>query len=213
MSDPAKKIRLLMELRRAGITDTNVLSAIEKVPREVFVPEALQDRAYDDTALPIARGQTISQPYVVAYMTAALEVTSRMRVLEIGTGSGYQAAVLSHLARRVFTVERQRDLLVGAEEIFAELRLSNITSRYGDGFKGWPEAAPFDRIIVTAAAREIPQSLVDQLSDDGGILIVPVGPSGRQSVMKISKSGDDIETEALLPVRFVPMLKGTESGH
>ena len=213
MSDPAKKIRLLMELRRAGITDTNVLSAIEKVPREAFVPEALQDRAYDDTALPIARGQTISQPYVVAYMTAALEVTNRMRVLEIGTGSGYQAAVLSHLARRVFTVERQRDLLVGAEEIFAELRLSNITSRYGDGFKGWPEAAPFDRIIVTAAAREIPQTLVDQLSDDGGVLIVPVGPSGRQSVLKVTKHDHEIETESLLPVRFVPMLEGTESGH
>ena len=144
MSEPANKIRLLMELRRAGITDTDVLSAIERVPREVFIPEAFQDRAYEDTALPIARGQTISQPYVVAYMTAALQVTKRMRVLEIGTGSGYQAAVLSHLARRVFTIERQRDLLIEAEKLFERLRLTNITVRYGDGFKGWPEAAPFD---------------------------------------------------------------------
>ncbi|MFN3232221.1 MAG: protein-L-isoaspartate(D-aspartate) O-methyltransferase [Alphaproteobacteria bacterium] len=211
MSEPANKIRLLMELRRAGITDTEVLSAIERVPREAFIPEAFQDRAYEDTALPIARGQTISQPYVVAYMTAALEVKSRMRVLEIGTGSGYQAAVLSHLARRVFTIERQRDLLIEAEKLFERLRLTNITVRYGDGFKGWPEAAPFDRIIVTAAAPEIPSALVDQLGDEGGIMIVPVGASGNQTVLKLVKNGEQVETQSLLPVRFVPMLKGTES--
>ncbi len=211
MSEPANKIRLLMDLRRAGITDTNVLSAIERVPREAFIPTAFQDRAYEDTALPIASGQTISQPYVVAFMTAALELGPRMRVLEIGTGSGYQAAVLSYLARRVFTIERQRDLLIAAEPLFERLRLTNISARYGDGFKGWPEAAPFDRIIVTAAAPEVPQILIDQLSDEGGILIVPVGSSGNQTVMKVRRTGEAVETESLLPVRFVPMLKGTES--
>ena len=210
MTDEAKKIRLVMDLRRAGIADTNVLGAIERVPRDLFVPDTFRDRAYEDTALPIACGQTISQPYVVAFMSMALDVTRRMRVLEIGTGSGYQAAVLAHLCRRVYTIERQRDLIAEAEKRFDAVGLTNITARYGDGFKGWPEAAPFDRIIVTAAARDIPQTLVDQLSDDGGIMIVPVGPSGNQTVMKVTRTGDGIETEDLMPVRFVPMLPGTE---
>ena len=209
MTDEAKKIRLVMDLRRAGISDTDVLGAIERVPRDLFVPETFQDRAYEDTALPIACGQTISQPYVVAFMSMALEVGKRMWVLEIGTGSGYQAAVLAHLCRRVYTIERQRDLIADAERRFEALKLSNITARFGDGFKGWPEAAPFDRIIVTAAAREMPQNLLDQLAEDG-IMIVPVGPSGNQTVMKVVRRGEEIETEALMPVRFVPMLSGTE---
>jgi protein-L-isoaspartate(D-aspartate) O-methyltransferase len=210
MADEARKIRLVMELRRAGITDTAVLSAIERVPRDVFVPDSFRNRAYEDTALPIACGQTISQPYVVAFMTMSLQLQKRQRVLEIGTGSGYQAAVLAHLCRRVYTIERQRDLIAAAEKRFEALKLTNITVRYGDGFKGWPEAAPFERIIVTAAAREIPQTLLDQLSE-GGIMIIPVGPAGNQQVTRVTKTADGIETETLLPVRFVPMLTGTES--
>ncbi|MEN3950444.1 protein-L-isoaspartate(D-aspartate) O-methyltransferase [Iodidimonas sp. SYSU 1G8] len=209
MTDEARKIRLLMELRRAGINDTDVLSAIERVPRDLFVPDAFRDRAYEDTALPIACGQTISQPYVVAFMTAALQLTRRMLVLEIGTGSGYQTAVLSPLVRRVYTIERQRDLMIESSAKFKQLRLTNVVTRFGDGFKGWPEVAPFDRIIVTAAARDMPQNLVNQLSD-GGMMIIPVGPSGNQTIMKVTRRGDAIDTAPLMPTRFVPMLGGTE---
>ncbi len=209
MIDESRKIRLLMELRREGIIDTKVLSAMEKVPREDFVMASMADRAYENKALPIASGQTISQPYVVAFMSAELECT-RKRVLEIGTGSGYQAAVLSHLCRRVYTMERHRPLMEIARETIDRLGITNISMRYADGFKGWPQAAPFDRILVTAAAPEIPQVLLDQLSDEGGIMVIPVGPAGDQQVLKLTKNGDDITTEELIPVRFVPMLKGTE---
>jgi protein-L-isoaspartate(D-aspartate) O-methyltransferase len=207
--DPSKKIRLLMELRRAGINDTAVLSAVEKVPRDLFVPDAFRDRAYEDTALPIACGQTISQPYVVAFMTAALEVQRRMLVLEIGTGSGYQTAVLSPLVRRVYTIERQRDLLGEANARFKQLGLTNVVTRFGDGFKGWPEVAPFDRIIGTAAAPVVPMNLVRQLSE-GGMMIIPVGLSGNQTITKVIRRGDSYEASPLMPVRFVPMLDGTE---
>jgi protein-L-isoaspartate(D-aspartate) O-methyltransferase len=210
VSDNAKKIRLVMELRRAGINDTDVLSSIERVPRDLFVPETFRDRAYEDTALPIPCGQTISQPYVVAFMTAALQLRRRMLVLEIGTGCGYQTAVLSPLVRRVYTIERQRELLVEATARFKQLNLTNVVTRFGDGFKGWPEVAPVDRIIVTAAAPEIPQVLVDQLAD-GGMMIIPVGPSGNQTILRVTKHGDKISSEPLMPVRFVPMLGGTES--
>ena len=210
MIDDSRKIRLLMELRAEGIHNTDVLSAIEKVPRDAFVLPDMVDRAYENTALPIASGQTISQPYVVAFMTEALDC-KRKRVLEIGTGSGYQAAVLSQLARRVYTMERHRPLMEIAREVIDRIGITNIQMRYGDGFKGWPEAAPFDRIMVTAAAPEVPQSLLDQLSDEGGIMIIPVGPSGSQQVLKITKNGDDILREEILPVRFVPMLSGTEA--
>ena len=209
MYDPSKKIRLLMELRRAGINDTAVLSAIEKVPRDLFVPDAFRDRAYEDTALPIACGQTISQPYVVAFMTAALEVQRRMLVLEIGTGSGYQTAVLSPLVRRVYTIKRQRDLLGEASARFKQLGLTNVVTRFGDGFKGWPEVAPFDRIIGTAAAPVVPMNLVRQLSE-GGMMIIPVGLSGNQTITKVIRRGDSYEASPLMPVRFVPMLDGTE---
>lgn len=205
----SRKIRLIMELRHAGISDTSVLSAIERIPREKYVPETFEDRAYEDSALPIACGQTISQPFVVAFMTGALKPGERMTVLEIGTGSGYQAAVLSQIFRRVYTMERHRSLLQHAEEVFAEQGITNITSRYGDGYKGWPEAAPFDRIIVTAAAPEVPPALIDQLAD-GGILVVPVGGQDGQEIVRLTKHGDEVEREILLPVRFVPMLQGTE---
>ncbi len=209
MYDPSNKIRLLMELRRAGIGDTAVLSAVEGVPRDLFVPDAFRDRAYDDTALPIACGQTISQPYVVAFMTQALELQRRMLVLEIGTGSGYQTAVLSPLVRRVYTIERQRDLLKAASDRFRELKLSNVVTRFGDGFKGWPEVAPFDRIIGTAAAPVVPMNLVKQLTE-GGMMIIPVGLSGNQTITRVIRRGDSFESSPLMPVRFVPMLDGTE---
>ena len=204
----ARKIRLIMELRREGITDNRVLSAVERVPREHFVLPSFHDQAYENTALPIGHGQTISQPAVVAYMTQALEVGDRMKVLEIGTGCGYQAAVLSRLCRRVYTIERYRVLLREAETRFATLRLHNITTRWGDGGEGWAEQAPFDRIIVTAAAKELPQALVDQLAV-GGIMIAPVGANTYdQNLVRCRRTEDDCTYETLWPVRFVPMIGG-----
>ena len=179
MSYEAPKIRLIMDLRRQGITDKGVLSAVERVPREMFVPEAMRTEAYENIPLPISQGQTISQPFIVAYMTQALCLGERNRILEIGTGSGYQAAVLAQLSLRVCTIERYRSLLLQAEGRFEILKLHNITTRLGDGSKGWPELAPFARIIVTAAAPEMPKSLVEQL-DDGGIMVVPIGSPGKQ---------------------------------
>ncbi|MDE3037606.1 MAG: protein-L-isoaspartate(D-aspartate) O-methyltransferase, partial [Pseudomonadota bacterium] len=176
MDEASNRIRLLMQLRNSGISDTHVLSAIENVPRERFVEETFTEHAWDDTALPIACSQTISQPTVVAWMTWALAVEPRMRVLEIGTGSGYQTAILSRLTRRVYTIERHRELLAQAETRFKELKLNNIVTKYGDGSKGWKEAAPFERIIVTAAAGEIPAILLEQLTP-GGVMVLPVGKS------------------------------------
>lgn len=209
MTQDARKIRLIMQLRQQGITDTQVLSAIERVPRELFVAPSFVDQAYENTALPIEEGQTISQPYVVAFMTQALAVQPRSRVLEVGTGSGYQAAVLSKLCRRVFTVERYRSLLRRAEEKFAKARLSNIVAKLGDGAKGWPDLAPFDRMIVTAAATAVPEPLKAQLSDKGGIMVIPVGRhSHDQTIVKIVRNGDDYTAHELLPVRFVPLVEG-----
>lgn len=212
MTVAARKIRLIMELRRAGINDTHVLSAIERIPREAFVPEAFQDQAYENRALPIGFGQTLSQPGVVAAMTQALKTDRRLKVLEIGTGSGYQGAVLSRLCRRLYTIERYRDLGREAEARFHQLRLHNITTRIGDGYKGWPEQAPFSRIIVTAAAREVPPTLVEQLAP-GGILIVPVGQVGREQVLLRLIRGEDgrIHEEHLGGVRFVPLVTGVPS--
>ena len=208
MSNPAAVAHLIMELRHHGIRDARVLEAIEKTPRDLFVEEAYKDHAWDDTALPIACGQTISQPYIVAYMTEQLEVSPRHRVLEVGTGSGYQAAVLARLARRVFTIERHRALLEQARRRFALLKLDNIETRLADGYKGWPEAAPFDRIIVTAAAPKVPEALLDQLAD-GGILVIPVDtPQGYQELLKLRRTPHGFEREKLIPVRFVPMLPG-----
>ena len=209
MIEYESKIRLLKELRGQGIADPDVLSAIERVPREMFVPEAFRSRANDNDALPIGHGQTISQPVVVAYMTGELELGGRMKVLEIGTGSGYQAAVLSRLCRRVYTIERYRALLRQAERRFDELRFSNITTRWDDGSRGWPEVAPFERIIVTAAAVDVPPVLLDQLAPDG-IMILPVGGDDEdQQLLKCRKRGEEVEYETLWPVRFVPLLADT----
>ena len=208
MSLAARKIRLIMALRRSGVTDTGVLAAIERIPRENFVPDSFHDQAYEDKALPIGQGQTISQPQIVALMTQALELTPRHKVLEIGTGSGYQTAVLARLARRVYTIERHQPLLREAEARFAALGINNITAIAGDGMKGWPAQAPFDRIIVTAAAAELPEILLDQLAV-GGIMVLPIGPDrGDQELFKIRKGEGGIETEKLCDVRFVPLLPG-----
>jgi protein-L-isoaspartate(D-aspartate) O-methyltransferase len=198
-----------MQLRSAGIADTEVLSAIERVPREVFVPENFQDQAYENRALPIGQGQTLSQPQVVALMTQALQANRRTKVLEIGTGSGYQAAVLSRICRRIYTIERHRDLLKEAEARFLALRLHNITTRLGDGWKGWREQAPFDRIIVTAAPPEVPGPLIDQLAQ-GGQMIVPLGSSSRdQRLLRVIRDLDGrLHEEDLGAVRFVPLVAG-----
>jgi protein-L-isoaspartate(D-aspartate) O-methyltransferase len=207
LSIDARKIRLIMQLRRSGVTDTAVLAVIERLPREMFVPRSFLDQAYEDMALPIGSGQTISQPLVVAMMTQALELHDRLKVLEIGTGSGYQAAVLSRLVRRVYTIERHRALLHEAEARFTQLGFHNITTRAGDGTKGWPEQAPFDRILVTAAADgDIPKTLTDQLAL-GGIMIVPLGNDRRdQRVYRVRRTETGLQREELWPVRFVPLL-------
>lgn len=207
MNYDATKIRLIMELRREGITDTRVLAAIERTPRDSFVAAPFKDQAYENVALPISQGQTISQPLVVAYMTQALQLGERMKVLEIGTGSGYQAAVLARLCRRVYTIERYRSLLDEAEARFRELRLTNITTRHGDGGKGWPELAPFERIIVTAAAEEAPPALLEQLGE-GGVMVIPLGPRGEQRIVRLRRTAEGFAREELLSVRFVPLVEG-----
>lgn len=210
MSIESRKIRLLMDLRNGGVTDTRVLAAMELTPREAFVEETFVDQAYANQALPINCGQTISQPMVVALMSQALEIGDRQKVLEVGTGSGYQAAILSKLARRVYTIERHRDLLAEAEQRFKVLGLHNITTMVGDGYKGWPGQQPFDRILVTAAARIVPPDLVAQLSDAGGIMVLPVGDVGgsNQEVIRVRKDGKQFTSERLFPVRFVPLIQG-----
>jgi protein-L-isoaspartate(D-aspartate) O-methyltransferase len=202
------RIGLIMQLRKRGIGDTRVLRAMELVPRDAFVDPAFVGQSYDDTALPIDCGQTISQPYVVAYMTEELGVEPSDKVLEVGTGSGYQAAVLSHLCKRVFTIERYRELQKRAEKTFQSLGIGNVTTIIGDGWLGWPPQAPFDRIIVTAAASEIPQALLEQLKV-GGRMIVPVGETREtQFITSVDKTVDGVEVKQLLPVRFVPLVKG-----
>lgn len=194
-----------------GITDQAVIETIYNVPRDIFVPVPFLERAYENSPLPIGLHQTISQPTVVAMMTQALELTDRAKVLEIGTGSGYQTAILARLCRRVYSIERHKPLLQGAETRFAKLGLTNIVARFGDGSKGWPEQAPFSRIIVTAAAIDVPHVLLDQL-DVGGIMVVPVGLEERsQHLLRLRKTADDVETEDLGLVRFVPLISDEES--
>ena len=202
-----KKLRLTMALRSQAILSSSILSAIETIPREKFIASALRHHAYENASLPIACGQTISQPYIVAKMTEALDVKSRHIVLEIGTGSGYQASILSLLVRRVYSIERHRPLFVEARNRFLELKLTNITIRLGDGFSGWPEVSPFDRIIITCQVERVPFELIKQLKPDG-IIIAPLGPPGKEFLTKVTKKGDVIHTEKLISVRFVPMIPG-----
>ena len=200
-----------MELRSRGVSDTGVLAAMERVPRELFVPETFQDQAYENIALPIGAGQTISQPQIVAEMTSALELEPRLKVLEVGTGSGYQAAVLAHLCRRLYTVERHRTLADEAEVRFAKLRLNNIVMLVGDGSDGWPAQAPFDRIIVTAQADMLPDVLLEQLRE-GGVMVLPIVEKGRgQKVVRLRRTAEGIERETLMDARFVPLLDGLPS--
>jgi protein-L-isoaspartate(D-aspartate) O-methyltransferase len=202
------KLRLIADLRRGGITDERVLAVMSSMPREAFVSRSFVERAYDNMALPIGFGQTISQPLVVAAMTQSLEVGERMKVLEIGTGSGYQAAILGRLARRVFTIERYKMLSKEAERRLLDLRVHNVVFHVGDGTRGWAPQAPYDRIIVTAAAGEVPQALIDQLAV-GGIMLVPVGPDPvNQIVERIVKTDQGVNRERLMPVRFVPLVAG-----
>ncbi len=209
LADPlltAGKIRLIMALRKNGITDTGVLAAIEQIPREAFVPEHFFAHAYDDQALPIALEQTISQPTTVALMTQALKLEPKHVVLEIGTGSGYQAAILAVLARRIHTIERHKPLLEEAVSRFEALKLRNITAHYGDGARGWPHAAPYDRIIVTAASEDIPPALLDQLAPDG-IMIIPLGDHvADQELYRVTKTAEGVSAEPLASVRFVPLV-------
>jgi protein-L-isoaspartate(D-aspartate) O-methyltransferase len=204
-----ERMEFQLTLRRRGISDQAVLRAMDEVPREYFVAAEFADSAYADQALPIACGQTISQPYVVAYMTEQLEVEPQHRVLEIGTGSGYQAAILSRMVREVVSIERYRMLANLARDRIKTLGYFNVTIIAGDGFAGAEEQAPFDRIIVTAAADEVPDALIGQLGE-GGKLVLPLGPrNGPQYIVKISKTADgELRRENLIAVRFVPLLPG-----
>ncbi|WP_127900121.1 protein-L-isoaspartate(D-aspartate) O-methyltransferase [Solirhodobacter olei] len=203
-----RKMRFLYALRSSGVTEARVLSAMEKIDRGAFIRGTFADKAYEDMPLPIACGQTISQPSVVGLMTQALELGSRDKVLEVGTGSGYQAAVLSQLCRRVYTIDRHRRLVREAEAVFRALDLSNITAMTADGSFGLPEQAPFDRILVTAAAEDPPGPLLAQLRI-GGIMVLPVGQSGAvQTLLQVRKSEHGLDYNELRPVRFVPLVEG-----
>jgi protein-L-isoaspartate(D-aspartate) O-methyltransferase len=203
-----QQMQFVYTLRSRGVTNADVLKAMEQTDRSDFLEGIFQERAFEDTPLPIACGQTISQPTVVGLMTQALEVTRRCKVLEVGTGSGYQAAILARLARRVYTVERHRRLARRTRELFQALGLHNITVVHGDGSHGLPEQAPFDRIIVTAAAEDPPQILLDQLRP-GGIMVLPVGQSNAvQTLIRIAKTENGLDYTDLGEVRFVPLVEG-----
>ena len=206
--DHLRKLMIKNQLQSRGIRDDAVLEAMRSVERHNFVPENYRDRAYSDGPLPIGHGQTISQPYIVAFMTEQLQVSSQHKILEIGTGSGYQAAILGELAKHVFTIEIIPELAEDAKNILNHLSYKNITVRAGDGYKGWPEEAPFERIMVTAAPTEVPQTLVDQLAP-GGRMILPVGAQFLVQYLWVIEKDDQgtVTKEKILPVRFVPMVK------
>ena len=206
------KMELILSLRRAGVTEPNVVSAMERVPRELFVPEVFRSRSYEDVTLPIGYHQTLSQPAIVGLMTESLQLDDRKKVLELGTGSGYQTAVLASICRRVYTIERHAALLEEAEKRLEKLRIHNVTSKIGDGTLGWDAQAPFERIIVTAAAADIPPILVDQLSVNG-IMIVPIGRDENfQTIIKVVKKESGLETKQLRDVRFVPLITEEATG-
>jgi protein-L-isoaspartate(D-aspartate) O-methyltransferase len=203
-----RKIRLILALRRAGITDTDLLSAFEHVPRGEFVPDAFSDQAFEDTALPIGHGQTVSQATVIARMIQALEPRHESKVLEVGTGSGYQTAILSHLFRRVYTIERERALSKAAQARLANLRRFNVTAVARDGSLGWPEQAPFDAIVVAASTVDIPPVLWEQLAM-GGLMVIPIGENhDEQRLMQLRRTETGPEWKDLGPVRFVPLIAG-----
>ena len=211
MSDP-RTAALVMALRGQGISEQRVLEAMEKTPREMFVEAPFEADAYQNTALPIACGQTISQPFIVAFVAQALELSPKHRVLEVGAGSGYQAAVLSPLCAWVYAIERHRPLLHDADKRFKRLKLHNVVVKHGDGLKGWPEQAPFDRIVLSAAVEKVPDALLEQLKP-GGVLIAPVvaaSPSERfsQHLVKIIRTESGCVEQSLMPVVFVPMVPG-----
>jgi protein-L-isoaspartate(D-aspartate) O-methyltransferase len=207
-NEAERKMAFLYALRSRGVTDGRVLTAMEKIDRGLFVKGVFADRAYDDMPLPISCGQTISQPSIVGLMSQALQVSPRDKVLEVGTGSGYQAAVLSQLARRVYTMDRHRRLVTAAREVFDRLGLTNITAVTADGSRGYPEQAPFDRILVTAAAEDPPGPLLAQMRV-GGIMVVPVGQSDTvQSLIKVTRTETGYDYHELRPVRFVPLVEG-----
>lgn len=206
--DAERKMQFLFQLRSKGVTDTGVLKAMEAIDRGAFVKGIFADRAYEDMPLPIASGQTISQPSIVGRMTQALEITPKSKVLEVGTGSGYQAAILAKLARRVYTVDRHRSLVLESRKLFERMGLHNITAIAGDGSFGLPEQAPFDRIVLTAAAEDPPGPLLAQLAI-GGIMVLPVGQSDAvQTLLKVRRLESGYDYEELMPVRFVPLLEG-----
>lgn len=208
MTSARTRERLVQRLRAQGIRDERVLERFRVLPRHLFVDEALASRAYEDDALPIGFGQTISHPYVVARMTEALLEHAPRKVLEIGTGCGFQTAVLSPLVKFVYSIERIGALLDRSKQRFKELKLSNITVRHGDGFKGWAAHAPYDGILMAAAPRTLPHVLLDQLSPNGGRLIAPIGPDGRQELVRVTRKGDELHTQRLGIVSFVPLVKG-----
>ena len=210
---PEEKMQFLYAIRRRGITDTRVLNAMEKVDRKDFLRGVFEKKAYEDIPLPIACGQTISQPSIVAQMTQSLEVTPRCKVLEIGTGSGYQATILSYLARRVYTVERHQPLMDQAQKVFDKLNLTNITAMKSDGSRGLPAQAPFDRILLTAAAEDPPHPLLEQLKPDG-IMVLPVGQTDSvQTMIKIKKTDQGLIYHEMGEVRFVPLIEGIADGY
>ena len=203
-----QKMQFLFQLRSKGVTDARVLEAMEAIDRGTFVKGIFADRAYEDMPLPIASGQTISQPSIVGKMTQALEITPKSKVLEVGTGSGYQAAILAKLARRVYTIDRHRSLVMDSRKLFERMGLHNITAIAGDGSFGLPEQAPFDRIVLTAAAEDPPGPLLAQLAI-GGIMVLPVGQSDAvQTLLKVRRLETGFDYEELMPVRFVPLLEG-----
>ena len=205
-----RKIRLTLELRESGITDSRVLSAIETIPREIFIPENFRNQAYENIALPIGDDQTISQPYIVALMTQSLELEKNHKVLELGTGSGYQSSILSLLVRRVYTIERIKSLLIKAEEKFEELKLTNIVTKFADGNLGWKEQIPFDRIIFTAATNKISSNFFNQISNNG-IVVAPIIEGSKQILKKYTKKDNEIIIEKLTSVLFVPNLHGVRN--
>ena len=202
-----RKIRLILELRELGIANSEVLSALETIPREKFIPENYKNQAYENIALPIGNNQTISQPYVVAKMTELLEVKNNHKVLEIGTGSGYQCAILSKLARRIYTIERIKNLYHKSYKIFQELQLTNIVSKYEDGNNGWVEQIPFDRILFTAATENITNKIFSHIKEDG-IIVCPIIRENRQLIIKYKKKDDKLISEEYDDVLFVPNLRG-----